>query len=73
MRSDVLPPALPAFDQLTPDAALDHLKATLATQRARVAELTQREDPSWARLVEPLDDVAGRINNHHSAPERRDR
>ena len=63
MRSDVLPPALPAFDQLTPDAALDHLKATLATQRARVAELTQREDPSWARLVEPLDDVAEALSN----------
>lgn len=63
MRSDVLPPALPAFDTLDPAAALAHLKATLETQRTRVKALTEHRDPTWETLVETLDDVSDALSN----------
>ncbi|WP_029889498.1 M3 family metallopeptidase [Polycyclovorans algicola] len=63
MRSDVLPPALPAFDTLDPAAALAHLKATLESQRTRVKALSEHRNPTWETLVEPLDDVSDALSN----------
>lgn len=63
MRSDVLPAALPAFDQLDPASALATLKATLTAQQQIVDALMQQDAPSWERTIEPLDAVAEAVSN----------
>ena len=53
---------LPAFDVLGPGDAEPALRARLEDNRRRLRELLAAEDPTFARLIEPIETMQHRLN-----------
>ncbi len=51
------PDALPAFSQIRPEHVEPAVRATLARQRARIAALQALDAPSFAEVVEPIEEL----------------
>jgi oligopeptidase A len=54
--------SLPAFDRIEASHARPALEATLAENRARLAELTLQPAPTFASLVVPVEELSYRLN-----------
>ena len=54
--------SLPAFDRITPSDARPALEQVLADNRARLAELTARANPTFASLVAPVEELSYRLS-----------